>query len=286
MSDEAVKALTTRRSLLVAGGVAAATAVASVSAPVAEAANGGAVLLGRGNTATASTGVTGTTNYPALSVTNLGLGVAAAFISKNTTCLSATTASTNAYGLYVSNSGVTGNGAALVCLGTNNTGALVSTNGDLKYALSVKHGGPGAPSKDSVSGGALIDGGHRDGVVGQTAGATVSTSGVTGYHLAGGAGVYGAGGVGLQGYSNLGGGAGLQATGDGAGCVAVSCEGVNGADALEVVGTGRVTGDLYVTGTIYCANPITTPPVAPAKAGIAAAKIQRRAGRTSSRLRG
>jgi len=285
MKHEEDKPSSTRRALLIAGGTAAVGAAAVVAAPTAEAANGSALLIGKGNSATATTTLTDSSTTPALTVVNNGGGAAANFQAKHNTGFAGGTAAPNAYGLSAANTGATGSGAALAASGINNTGAIINTVGDLKYGLVVAHHG-GPKSAANSSGGAYIDGGVRDGVVGLSAGAPADTAGVTGV-AAFGSGVYGQGGLGVQGFSVDPLGAAVWAVSDGTstspGGVALYCEGINGATAIEAHGSSVFNGDITVTGTIFCNSPIT--PFTPKAPGVAAAKIQRRAGRTAIKLR-
>jgi len=254
-----------------------------VVAPTAEAANGSAILAGRSNSATATTTLTTSSTTPAITVINTGSGAAANFQGRHNTGFAGGTAAPNAYGLSAANTGADGTGAALAASGINNTGALINTQGDLKYGLSVVHlGGPKSVANES--GGALIDGGVRDGVVGVSAGDPQDTAGVTGVAEFG-SGVYGQGGLGVQGYSVDPLGAAVHAVSDGAltapGGVGLYVEGMHGATAIEAHGSSVFNGDITVTGTIFCNTAIT-----PFKAaGVAAAKIQRRSGRTAIKLR-
>ena len=278
MNEKSDQPSTSRRALLIAGGTAAVGVAAVVAAPVAEAANGSAMICGKGNSATSSTVLSINSAGTGFSAQNTG--PAASFISETGTGFVGSTLSANANGLVAVNKGTTtGSGAALVASGQKNTGAVAQTaSGD--YGLVALHT---ATTGHLDSGAVYADGGVRDGVFSQTSGNASDFSGVSGFHWNGGAGVFGQGGIGVQGWSNTSTGAALYGTADGAGVAGLYITTSNGADARDVTGKSVFSGDIVVTGTIYCNNPIA--PIPAKAAGLAASKIQRRAGRTASKLR-
>jgi hypothetical protein len=258
---------TTRRALLTAGGVAAAAGAAAVVATPAEAATGSALILGRPNAQSTTTTVTSTTTGVAMQVN--AVGAAASFQSSGSNGFAGGTTHKDHYGLSCSNKGTTaGAGAALAASGLRNTAIVANTDNAAKYVLDASNRGATAATP---AGAVSAYGGIGDGVVAASIGDPNSFSGVTAFHLNGGVGVYGAGFVGVEGYSNDNGGFALWAQADAP------------AEAINAVGNVRITGDLFVHGTIHTSAASVDTGWVPTAA--AARRVARRAVRTSSRLR-
>jgi hypothetical protein len=258
---------TTRRALLTAGGVAAAAGAAAVVATPAEAATGSALVLGRPNTQSSTTTVTSSATGVALQVN--AVGPAASFQSTASNGFAGGTSHKDHYGLSAANRGTAaGNGAALAASGTKNTGILANTDNGEKYAVDASNRGTtGASPAGAVS----AYGGIGDGVAAATAGDPNNFSGVTAFHINGGAAVYGQGFVGVEGFSSDANGFALWAQASGP------------AEAINAVGNVRIKGDLFVDGTIHTSAASVDTGWVPTAAQ--ARRVARRAERTSARLR-
>jgi hypothetical protein len=260
---------TTRRALLTAGGVAAAAGAAAVVATPAEAATGSALILGRPNAQSTTTTVTSTTTGVAMQVN--AVGAAASFQSSGSNGFAGGTTHKDHYGLSCSNKGTTaGAGAALAASGLRNTAIVANTDNAAKYVLDASNRGATAATP---AGAVSAYGGIGDGVVAASAGDPTGFSGVTAFHLLkGGAAIYGAGSIGVYCVSQ-----------DKDGGFALWAQSSDGAEAINAVGNVRVTGDLFVDGTIHTSAASVDTGWVPTAA--AARRVARRAVRTSSRLR-
>jgi hypothetical protein len=279
-----------RRVALAAGGIAAAGAAAAVVAAKpqsAEAANGSALIIGSVNSASAGTTLNVTGSRPGLTV-NAATGAAASFASTGSNGFAGGTHSNNAYGLSAANFATTqGGGAGIAANGEQNTGATVATSGNNRYGLVASH--RGSTVTTGTTGAGFFDGGAADGIVGQTEGNPDNFAGVTGYGSPdGGPGVVGGGFPGVLGLTGTG-GAGIygftEATADATTTAVYADANGSAALALQTNGDALITGNLTVTGTIFCPNTtIQTPPAVVAQTAGARA-LNRRANAVAARVR-
>jgi hypothetical protein len=167
----------TRRALLTAalGGLGGLFAARLGAPDTAAAAAGGPFVLGAANSAgTANSSLTTASAGTALLVTQNGTGtalrgsavgagsIAGFFTAFNGTGISGVTASPNTYGIFGSNDGAAGTGAAIRASGKNNNGLVASTDNGAKAAVMATNTGAG--------GGAAIQavGGNNNGVSGSS----------------------------------------------------------------------------------------------------------------------
>jgi hypothetical protein len=278
-----------RRAALAAGGIAAAGAAAAVVAAKpqsAEAANGSALIIGSVNSATGGTTLNVTGSRPALTV-NAATGAAASFASTGSNGFAGGTHAKNAYGLSAVNFATTqGGGAGIAADGVINTGATVATSGDNRYGLVATYRGTAATA--STTGAGLFSGGNADGVVGQTSGDPNNFAGVSGYGDSGGPGVVGAGFPGVFGLTGTGGWGvyGLtQPDADDTTTAVFADANGSAALALKTSGDAVITGNLTVTGTIFCPNTTIQMPPAVTPQSATARGLNRRAQAVAARLR-
>lgn len=293
MTDTRSEGSPTRRAALTVGGVAAAGAVAAViaSPSAAEAASGSALILGRANSANAGTTVSVASTSPALTVTNSG--AAAFFKSTGSNGFAGGSASQNAYGLSAANySGVQGGGGAVAADGGQNTGMIVHTSGNNRFAVNASYRGSSATH--TTTGAGIFDGALADGVVGLTSGdATAGFAGVNGVSFSGGSGVFGQGGVGVLGYTDEDQGYGVWALADTVSTASgLHAEGDNGSTAITAVATGgglaiNATGDVFISGNLQVGGTITSPNAVvqgPVTMTAQAQQLMRRAARMRTRF--
>jgi hypothetical protein len=262
----------TRRRVLATGAAAVAAGVAGVvAARPAAAANGGALVLGAANAATAQTSLKAGTSSPGLYVANSGTGrgiqvVAVAGIGIATQSSSASHAGLSA----VNGAAAPGAGSALAAVGNRNYGVVATTLEATRSAILAQHLGT-APADYAAA--VLADGRRADGV--QALADAPDRYAVWGIHESGGDAVVGSsnGGAAVYGAGALGG-------------FGVYAEAVDrGSTALYASGSVEVDGDLVVRGTIYCRNPLNPNPPAPAITSAAARRVSARAARRAERIR-
>lgn len=260
----------------------AASAAGAVLAQPASAANGGAVLLGKGNSATLGTSIAAVTSAPGITVNNTGSGAAGAFTSTAANGFACTSKSGSHWGFVAANSATTyGGGGAFVANGGVSTGGQVATGGANVSALIASHVVP----LSSVTGNEAALNAY-----GRNAHGVISTTtnpdgfAVMATHYGGGTAIVGScdGGLGLMGIAT-GGGSGVYALADDPGSTSITAS-----------GPAMFLDDVVVMGTLYAPNVVNGLPAAgdvatAASAGTArsgpAAKVAARAARTAARIR-
>ncbi len=230
----------TRRRLLVGGAAAVAAGAAGViAAQPASAANGGAFVLGKGNSATLPTSIAATTTGSGLAVTNTSSGAGATLASYLGHGAIGTTRAGNRYGAFASNSSATnGGGGALYAAGGHLNGVRATTAGVGTSAVLATQTVPLASANGNEAAVNAV-GAAANGVIASST--NVDAFCLVATHFGSGVAVLGSSdaGVGVLGVGS-GGGSGLWGTAD---------DGTS--YALTTEGSSLMQGDVVVTGTLY-----------------------------------